>query len=129
MHIVLLGQPLSTNHIYKSHCKFGRPNVYMSAEGKALSASYKYQIKSQLGIRTPLDQPLGIVVVLYFGDKRKRDIDNHSKILLDSMSGLAYEDDSQIQTLVVAKQYDKKNPRIEIDIYLLMGNSPLAEDA
>lgn len=37
----------------------------------------------------------------------KPDIDNIAKIILDSLNGLAYKDDSQITTLLIFKQYGK----------------------
>ncbi len=112
MKIVLEGVPRSTNHIYK----FFRSRMYMTAEGRALKRSYQLQAKLQFGNKSIITNPLALKIILFFNDKRKRDIDNYNKILLDSMSGIVYEDDVQIQTLTIAKQYDKKQPRIEITI-------------
>ena len=61
-----------------------------------------------------LTDSVEIILDQYFGDKRKRDIDAYLKMLLDSMSGIVYEDDSQIVKLTVQKLYDKENPRTEI---------------
>lgn len=55
-------------------------------------------------------------VLFYFKDNRKRDIDSHLKALLDSMSGVVYLDDSQVNELHVYKQVDTKNPRVEVSI-------------
>eukprot|EP01038_Epipyxis_sp_PR26KG_P017938 gene17938-25100_t len=40
---------------------------------------------------------------MYQNDKRKRDIDNVLKILLDAMHGIIYIDDSQIIELNIKK--------------------------
>ena len=61
-----------------------------------------------------LTESVEVYIVQYFGDKRKRDIDAYIKILLDSMSGIVYDDDSQIMKMTVLKLYDKDNPRTEI---------------
>ena len=115
INITLLGSPQSTNHIYKSHCKFGRPCVYMSKEGKQLKEDYQWQIKSQYHGEV-LTSDLKMTVELWFGTKRKHDVDNYNKLILDALSGLVYEDDKQIIELTVRKGYDKKNPRAEVKI-------------
>jgi Holliday junction resolvase RusA-like endonuclease len=33
---------------------------------------------------------------------------------MDALSGIAYDDDSQIDVLCLFREYDAKNPRIEI---------------
>lgn len=112
MKIVLIGVPRSTNHIYK----FFRSRMYMTAAGTALKRSYQLQAKLQFGNKLIITNPIALKIILFFNDKRKRDIDNYNKILLDSMSGIVYEDDVQIQMLTIVKQYDKKQPRVEIEI-------------
>lgn len=64
----------------------------------------------------PLSHNVAVNLLLYFGDKRKRDIDAWIKILLDSMTGIVYIDDSQITELHVFKEYDKEKPRVEIQV-------------
>ena len=39
---------------------------------------------------------------LYHGTKHKKDIDNYSKIVFDSLNGIVWEDDVQIQKMLVA---------------------------
>lgn len=115
MNIILTGEPQSTNNLYRSHCRFGHPAVYMTDKGKSLKESYGYQAKSQWrwGVS---DKPFEVSIYLYFKTQRKHDIDNYGKILLDSMTGIVWKDDSQIWKMTVNKMVDKKNPRIEISI-------------
>ena len=47
---------------------------------------------------------------------KKPDADNIAKIILDSLNGLAYKDDSQVVILNVAKFYSNM-PRVEVNIY------------
>ena len=63
-------------------------------------------------------------ITLYFGDKRKRDVDSYLKILLDALSGIVYEDDNQVITIIASKEYDKENPRVEITPYEIIGKAP-----
>lgn len=46
---------------------------------------------------------------------KKPDMDNIAKIILDSLNGIAYHDDSQIVRLVVEKRYSN-NPRVELKL-------------
>lgn len=49
---------------------------------------------------------------------KKPDLDNVAKIVLDSLNGIAYSDDSQIVKLTVEKHYSA-NPRVEVTLYKL----------
>ena len=40
---------------------------------------------------------------------KKPDADNIAKIILDSLNGLAYKDDSQVSALMVLKDYGTEN--------------------
>lgn len=113
--MILTGNPKSTNHIYKTAARGGFCTVYMTKEGKKTKNSYTIEAKKYWK-KKPTDKPLSIQVCLYFGDKRRHDIDNYGKLLLDSLTGIVWIDDEQIQEMYVAKKYDKKNPRIEINI-------------
>jgi crossover junction endodeoxyribonuclease RusA len=75
---------------------------------------YKWEVKSAIGIKPvggvfPLRGPLNVQIQIYPPDKRRRDIDNCAKAILDALgsSGL-YEDDSQIDYLALErKPYEK----------------------
>lgn len=113
--ITLLGEPRSTSHIYKSVCMGRFPRVYMSKQGKDLKESYQWQAKSQWHA-TPLTRGLKLTLRAYFGTKRTQDIDNFNKLVLDALTGIVWEDDSQIQELHIYKDYCKENPRIELEV-------------
>ena len=107
--ITLLGQALSTNNLYKH----ARNISYMSSAGRKLKEDYIKQVSAQWK-KPPLTGDLYVEIILYFGDKRRRDFDNYHKLSFDSMSGIVYEDDVQIMKATILKAYDKENPRIEI---------------
>ena len=115
MNITLKGEPKSTQHIYKSTCRGRFATVYMSKEGKDLKESYQWQAKSQYKGK-PLEGFLSVSAHLYFGTKRKQDIDNFNKLFFDALSGIVWVDDAQIFDLYLTKDYDKENPRIEVMI-------------
>jgi len=48
---------------------------------------------------------------------RRVDLDNLAKIPLDALNELAWEDDSQIVSLIASKHLDRDNPRTEIELW------------
>lgn len=115
VNITLLGEPRSTGSIYKSRTLGKFSTIYMTHGGKALKESYQWQAKAQhRGQAT--DKPLKVVMRLYFGTKRKADIDNFNKLCFDSLTGIVWVDDSQVGDFHITKGYDKENPRIELEI-------------
>lgn len=107
--IILTGNPISTQHAYGQHGKIR----YMKKNAKELKESYWYEAK-KIWRRKPLSGILEIEIHLFFGDKRIRDWDNWHKISLDSLTGIVWNDDSQIKKATIIVGYDKERPRIEL---------------
>lgn len=116
MKINLIGEPISTNGLYATMCRGNFPSRYMTKRGKDLKEDYQWQVKSQYKGK-PMTGLIGMMVSLYFGNKRKNDIDNFNKIVYDALTGLVWVDDSQIEWVRTQKYYDKENPRVELEIY------------
>ena len=115
MKIILHGNPLSTQYIYKATCLGRFARVYMSKAGKERKEKYKEEAKKQYKGKI-ISGDCEAKVILFFGDKRRRDIDNHNKLWMDILEGIVYKNDTQIQKLTIYKNFDKENPRIEIEI-------------
>ncbi|WP_460268332.1 RusA family crossover junction endodeoxyribonuclease [Clostridium sp. CTA-17] len=47
---------------------------------------------------------------------KKPDVDNIAKIILDSLNGVAYKDDSQIVDLRIIKSYTEETERVEFEL-------------
>lgn len=90
----------------------------MTNEGKALKEQYQWEAKSQWK-GPPLSGDVALHATFFFGTKRKADLDNFNKIALDALTGIAYEDDSQVAELHLKRSYDKVRPRIEIALTAL----------
>ena len=88
----------------------------MTKEARELKQDYIKQAGEQWK-GEPISEDIGLGIDLYFGDKRKRDWDNFHKISQDSLEGIVFENDNQIQWAFVRKFISKDNPRIEITIY------------
>jgi Holliday junction resolvase RusA-like endonuclease len=117
MIITLLGEPKSTQHIYGQSCRGGYAVKYMTEEGKSIKEAYQLQARLQYKGKLLTDDIPMITVGLFFSRKGKRDWDNFHKLSMDALTGIVWEDDSQVQTALVKKAFDKHNPRIEITIH------------
>ena len=93
-----------------------KPNGrYKSKRGKIFENLACGELKKQFRYK-PLASSLKIHIRLYFKDKRKRDIDNYNKAILDSMTKIIYEDDSQIEELNVKKLVGCGFDKVEIEV-------------
>ena len=102
----------SVNHYYK---KTRNGSFYLSQQGR----SFREAVSQILRSCSPLllEGDLGVHIKLYPPDKRKRDIDNVLKALLDALEhGGAYKDDSQIIYLTVSKNEVEKHGKINVKI-------------
>ena len=110
--ITLLTKPIIVN---RKHI-IARNRLILSKEYRDTKEAMQWEIKSTWGTTAPLAGVVTLNIMFYYGDNRKRDIDAYLKILLDSMSGIVYEDDDQIVEMHVFKETDKSNPRTVIQI-------------
>ena len=107
-HITISTEPVSLNLMYR-----GRRFLTTRGKNTKQDMELEFQTQYKAGI---IEGDVTLNVLFYFKDNRKRDIDSHLKALLDSMSGIVYEDDSQVNELHVFKEVDKKNPRVVVQI-------------
>ncbi len=87
----------------------------LSPKARALKEDYGWQAKQQYKGK-PIGNELELYIKIYFGTKRKYDWDNFHKLSMDALTGIVWEDDSQIRKATVEKFYDKENPRTEIEL-------------
>ena len=117
MKIILSGNPLSTQTLYKFTCRGRFPHMYMSDRGKELKEQYQLEAKTQYRGEIITEEIEHLIVTYFFKFKRKkRDADNFAKIVLDALEGIIYENDCLIRDLTNRKRISKEDPRIEIEI-------------
>jgi len=65
-----------------------------------------------------LECPVAVKIDLHLHGKRRIDVDNCAKSILDGMNGVVYLDDNQVVDLRVRKlrESNRKNQRVEIEI-------------
>ncbi len=88
--------------------------MYKNKEATDYATGAYYSLLSQYRGHPLLEGGVKLDLHIYFPTKRKRDIDNPLKLLLDVLVGVVYIDDSQVMELHVHKGYDPSNPRVEV---------------
>ena len=115
MKIILKGKLLSTQTIYRTHCRGKFAVLYMTKQGKELKELYRLESQKQYKGKV-MSVDCEMEITLFFKDKRRRDVDNYNKLVLDALEGIVYEDDKQIKKLTIEKKISVDDPRIEIVI-------------
>ncbi len=103
--------PPSTNHLYgngRGGSRFIKPEVRNAKETIGWEAKAQYRAK-------PLAGPLAVEVLLFWPTRANHDVDN-IKALLDALTGIVWDDDGQIQSLLTVKAVDRENPRVEMTV-------------
>ena len=63
--------------------------------------------------------PVAMTLVFFPPDRRRRDVHNYLKGLLDALQGVIYADDYQIQSLSIYREEPDDDPRCEIVFWVL----------
>lgn len=91
---------------------------YLEWHSLALGELFNQLVATSLE-RFPLDEEVEITLCFYHGDLRRRDSDNGTSSILDTLvdAHILKDDNWQVvKTIVVHNEYDKGNPRCIIDI-------------
>lgn len=109
------GKPVSLNNAYFNR-QHGRT---MTAEARLWKELVAWQARlAYKGL--PTKDRVGVSIYFKYADKRRRDIDNPAKLILDSLKGIMYADDSQIDELHL---YRRKQLEPFLDIKSSVGAS------
>ena len=110
---VELPWPPSVNNYWR-HTSRGH---YISPEGK----KFKRAVQIMLSNYRPSESRISVLIEAYPPDRRGRDLDNIQKALLDSMQGLLFRDDSQIDDLRIVRREVVKHGRVVVHLEALKG--------
>jgi crossover junction endodeoxyribonuclease RusA len=94
--------PVSVNQYYRAILRGKFCTSIMSAKGREFKQRVSHLVADSE--RQPTDKPVMVIIKLFPPSKRRYDVDNMLKSLLDSLIGIAYDDDSQIQCLAISKE-------------------------
>lgn len=106
---ITLPYPPSANRYWRNY----RGMTVKSDQARQYQEQAGWIAKSQ-GVQ-PLTGDIAVRIDVYRPAQRG-DLDNSIKVLLDSLNGIAYQDDNQIVKIIAQRFNDKRNPRAEITI-------------
>lgn len=107
---ICLPYPPSVNHMYR---RAGN-RVVLSHEVRDWRERAHWYLRLA-GIVAPLEGPVAVTVIAY-RPRRRGDIDNLAKAILDGLNGYAYEDDAQVVYLSMTRYDDARNPRVLVRV-------------
>lgn len=109
--IVLYTMPVTTNRLY-TISRYGKRILTKEARlNKEAIAKEAWALWNYV----PRFGSVKVRIKLFFKTNRKQDLDN-IKGLIDALSGILWQDDSQIVDLHILKDVDRENPRVEITL-------------
>jgi Holliday junction resolvase RusA-like endonuclease len=106
MNVILEGQPVSVNQMY-------RGRRFLTPEGRSIKLAYAAQARRQYR-GAVLTEPLRVDMHVYFPTRNRSDLDNVIKGIWDSLTGILWKDDRQVRELHAYKRCDPENPRAEL---------------
>ncbi len=106
--LIIPGKPISVNDLYT-----GRR--FLTKDGREMKQTVGWQVKSQWKAKPKLIGDLRIYMDFFYMDKRRRDIDNPVKAMMDCLTGLVFADDSQIIEMHITKNVGIDRTEIVIE--------------
>jgi len=100
----------SVNHYWKTHGH----RRYLSIEGRM----FKQLVAQQAKIKQfeLLEGDIEVVVHWFKKGKRKGDLDNILKVIMDSLNGIGYQDDRQVKSIIATLWEQSGNDGVEIQV-------------
>jgi Holliday junction resolvase RusA-like endonuclease len=95
------------NPVPKQSFKMGHHGGYTPARIKAWQDAVSVAARDAAAGQAPYTTPLEVSLSFYLPTRRRMDLDNLSKAVLDGMNGIIYGDDKQIVILHLSKCYNE----------------------
>jgi Holliday junction resolvase RusA-like endonuclease len=108
---ILEVKPLSLHQFYSIY----RNRQYITSLGRSYKKIFSDYFHTQSN-KICHNKPVKLYIEFHFADKRKHDLDNVCKPLLDALTNILYVDDSLIYDLCVKKLIGQPNNYIHIEI-------------
>ena len=111
MRFVVPGQPLP-----KARPRIGKNGAYTPQKTLAYENTIGWCVRAEMADFEPLRGDIGIKLDFYRKGRRRADLDNMIKSVLDGLNGILFEGDKQVCRLVASVVYGSKQPRVEIEV-------------
>lgn len=103
----------------KQRPRFGKGRTYTSKE----TSTYEAVVAMSALMARPRGWDKSaryrVEILAVFGDRRRRDLDNVVKSILDGCNVTVWNDDSQVDEIEIKRGYDKAEPRAEILVSII----------
>jgi len=110
----VIGEPVSKERARVTSKGAYTPKRTVEAE-KSVRAAYRAAQHPSMTSEPHLSGNIEAEMVFYLGTKRRRDLDNMAKLVLDALNKVAYEDDVQVHSKMSSKCYTtKERARTEV---------------
>lgn len=93
----------------KGRPRFGNGRCYTPATTRAAEDAVAWLARAA-GILLDPDHELAVELLFAVRDRRRMDVDNLAKLVLDALNGIAWRDDTQIAALTIRRVLDKEKP-------------------
>jgi len=110
-------KPIGTNSAYKKR-PYGH-GLFMTEEAKAYKMAIRTAATAAMAAKGLQDFWLEnpeVTLTFTYGDKRRHDIDSAIKLTLDAMNDVVWRDDTEINWLLVRKDYAKNRPCVSVSV-------------
>lgn len=104
----VLPLPPSVNHQYIRR----RDRVVLTAASRAYYDDVAFELRCHAA--PPPRAHFSVTIRMYFPDRRRRDLDNTLKLMLDAIAHALGFDDGNIDELHVYRALDRQRPRAEV---------------
>ena len=112
---VVRGNPIPKQS-FRVGNKNGKVSGYTDPKGKAWQDAISWKAKEAMAGNAPLEGRVQVYIQFWRDSRRKVDLDNLSKAVLDACNKIVWRDDKQIWKLELEKGYDKEKPGIWISV-------------
>jgi len=102
--------PPSINNYYS----FNRHGIFIKAAGRRYRERCAADVREQ-NCKVQVSDSLHVTLVLHAPDRRRRDLDNYQKCLLDALTHAGvWEDDSQLEQMAVFRGHPVSGGKVAI---------------
>lgn len=118
-HFTVPGDPVSKQRP-RTTTRNGKSVTYTPVSTKeAEEAIHPYFLEGRKRLLWDDLTRFGVRIFFFKKDHNRRDVDNMAKLVLDSLNKMAWNDDAQIDELILWRAHDRENPRTEVVVYEL----------
>jgi Holliday junction resolvase RusA-like endonuclease len=108
---------VSDNEHYSATIRNGKPLLVMGTRYREAKTKIRQLVGLVVGDASPTEELVAFAGVAWTPDRRRHDVANRSKLVLDALSKLVYQDDSQVHDVRWRLEgVDVDAPRAEIRI-------------